>query len=210
MAIVSLALVGVFTLVRVLMYVDGVSLARMYNGTDTRAPALLIGSAAGAVLAGGHWTPRIPTWLVSAGVAVCIAASVVVTETRSSIALWLIPLDVLLVVVIVGAALTPTSSVIGRLLTSRVATWLGRLSYSLYLWHKVVIVLVESAEVDLGPVGTPLLMTAIFVPMSIASYYLVERPFLRLRSRFEQPCLVPVSASPASKVEPGAASLVND
>ena len=75
------------------------------------------------------------------------------------------------------------NSAIGRLLAMAPARWLGRISYSVYLWHWPIIALhrIETGiELDHAE-------TAIMVLASIAagalSYYLVEQPFMR---RFRQ------------------------
>src|SRR5262249_49377222 len=53
--------------------------------------------------------------------------------------------------------------------------WLGRLSYSLYLWHLVGLYL----SIATGVVGR----VAILLALASVSYYLVERPFLALKDR---------------------------
>jgi peptidoglycan/LPS O-acetylase OafA/YrhL len=70
-----------------------------------------------------------------------------------------------------------------RLLTHPVIAWLGLISYGIFLWHYVV-------ALELGPAGAGasfavvLLGTlAISVPCAAVSYYLVERPLLRLKYR---------------------------
>jgi peptidoglycan/LPS O-acetylase OafA/YrhL len=77
----------------------------------------------------------------------------------------------------------PGTSVPERVLMQPVVAWLGLISYGIFLWHFVI-------ALDLGflghknPFGIVLLGTlAIVIPVAAASYYLVERPILRLKYR---------------------------
>jgi peptidoglycan/LPS O-acetylase OafA/YrhL len=70
-----------------------------------------------------------------------------------------------------------------RLLAQPIIAWLGLISYGIFLWHYVV-------TIELGPQGARasyivvLLVTlAVSIPCAAASYYLVERPLLRLKYR---------------------------
>lgn len=70
----------------------------------------------------------------------------------------------------------------GRLLENRGIKWIGRLSYSLYLWQQIF----------LGPFGTQpwqRFPSNIFLAVLAAafSYYVIEMPFLRLRERILTP-----------------------
>jgi peptidoglycan/LPS O-acetylase OafA/YrhL len=68
-----------------------------------------------------------------------------------------------------------------RLLTLSWVTWVGRLSYSLYLWHTVPFLLLD----DVDSVPKPLLgvvALSMVAGLTLGSYYLLERPFLRPRS----------------------------
>jgi peptidoglycan/LPS O-acetylase OafA/YrhL len=78
-----------------------------------------------------------------------------------------------------------------RLLTRPALVYLGRISYGLYVYHGVAILLVEAAWRRYAPPG-PLLahvgvLAAAFlltVAFSVASYRWLEEPFLRLKERF--------------------------
>lgn len=69
---------------------------------------------------------------------------------------------------------------VGSMLQLRPARWLGKISYSLYLWHWPVFVLLG------GNAAPSLLLSVGLVLLSIllaaATYYLVERPFIKARS----------------------------
>ncbi|MDI1319345.1 MAG: acyltransferase family protein, partial [bacterium] len=65
--------------------------------------------------------------------------------------------------------------------------FIGKISYGLYLVHLPVYYMVEK----LIPAAPLLVRLGVKVPVSVllavASYYLVERRFLRMKSRFETP-----------------------
>ncbi len=79
------------------------------------------------------------------------------------------------------------TSVPERVLTQPVIARIGLISYGIFLWHFAI-------ALDLGfighknPFGIVLLGTvAIVIPVAAASYYLVERPILRLKYRSLRP-----------------------
>ena len=72
----------------------------------------------------------------------------------------------------------PSSRFAGKLLDARPLVWIGRLSYSLYLWQQPFVNREGTHWVQAWPFN---LLAA--VAMAMASYYLVEQPFLRLRER---------------------------
>jgi peptidoglycan/LPS O-acetylase OafA/YrhL len=70
-----------------------------------------------------------------------------------------------------------------RLLAYPVVAWLGLISYGIFLWHYVIALRLRAAGADLDP-GLILIATlGITIPCAAASYYLVERPLLRLKYR---------------------------
>lgn len=93
-------------------------------------------------------------------------------------AIW-IPLASLSAVGLVGGLAT-ADTWIARLLATPPAVWLGKLSYSLYLWHVVVF---RALEEDLtGPAGKA---AQLIVALAAAggSYFLIEGPFRKLKKR---------------------------
>jgi peptidoglycan/LPS O-acetylase OafA/YrhL len=92
--------------------------------------------------------------------------------------------------VIPGAFAKPERGLPTRVLSTRIATYLGLISYGIYLYHDAVIRQVtKSLDPSLSGFGARLatnlalgLTGAVF--LASISYYGVERPALRLKSRF--------------------------
>jgi peptidoglycan/LPS O-acetylase OafA/YrhL len=73
---------------------------------------------------------------------------------------------------------------LGRLLESPVFVWVGRLSYSLYLWQQLFLAEVEH---QFGLLHWGPLALACIVVCAMLSYYCIERPFIRLGHRYAPP-----------------------
>lgn len=73
-------------------------------------------------------------------------------------------------------------SAVGRVLNFRPVVWLGTLSYSFYLWQQLFL----NRRSDAIWCAFPLNLVMAFLA-ALASFYLVERPFLKLRSRRSLP-----------------------
>ncbi|HMS71893.1 MAG TPA: acyltransferase family protein [Baekduia sp.] len=88
-----------------------------------------------------------------------------------------------------GRAPTRTDGVVGAALGNRVVSWLGLISYGVFLWHQSFINELVYAHgwfirVHFLPTVWLTLATLAFaITVGAASYYLVERPFLRLKER---------------------------
>jgi len=77
-------------------------------------------------------------------------------------------------------------SLVSRLLSLAPLNWVGRISYSLYLWHWPILVFGRYLRIGPPPVGFVVLELSLSVALAAASYYLVERPIRAatvLRSR---------------------------
>ncbi len=68
------------------------------------------------------------------------------------------------------------------LLNTAVMIWIGRLSYSLYVWHLGVSYFIEALGL---PQRQEMLVDFVFsILVAVSSYYIIEQPFLTLRHRF--------------------------
>ena len=89
---------------------------------------------------------------------------------------------------------TYPSDRVGRVLNSRPFVFVALISYSIYLWQQLFL----NRDAMSLPTSFPLNITLAIVA-ALASYYLVERPSLRLRQRLEH-LLFPKRAERAATV----------
>jgi len=77
---------------------------------------------------------------------------------------------------VVGGGLGPSSTRPGRLLATRPMRWLGRISYSLYLWHWPIIVLPAAALNTELPLAVRIGVALLAIPVAAASQRWIEEP----------------------------------
>ncbi len=63
-----------------------------------------------------------------------------------------------------------------RILRLRLMRWLGRLSYSFYLWHWPVLAIAAERAAKPLSVATNLMWVTVALALSVATYHLVENP----------------------------------
>ena len=96
---------------------------------------------------------------------------------------WLgIPLTVAATVVLIHAGYRSPGGPVHRLLSHPWLATIGRYSYSLYLWHLVPMLLLEDAWPGLPKPVVGLVVVGLAVALTVVSYRLLEKPFLRPRS----------------------------
>jgi peptidoglycan/LPS O-acetylase OafA/YrhL len=129
------------------------------------------------------------------GVALSLAGMLAARPTFGYASRWAILVEGLGCAVLVAILALDHRLGIKRLLECRPAQYLGRISYSFYLYHAIAISIVFALWAWLTPFGIDRLSLAgcliaaalcvtVAVPMSRASYELVERPMMRLGRHF--------------------------
>jgi peptidoglycan/LPS O-acetylase OafA/YrhL len=145
--------------------------SRVYFASDTRAHAILLGSLLS--LDDRRW----PAWIGLIGAQGLGAISLFSHRHDASLlpALFLAPIFGAMLL----AALTTRSeskNLLQTMFSVRPLVAVGKVSYGLYLWHLPLLVVYRD---HFGNVRT----VALAVVCALASYYLIERPFLRLKKR---------------------------
>ncbi|MCW2548453.1 MAG: hypothetical protein JWN96_2913 [Mycobacterium sp.] len=189
----ALTLAAASALLRLALWHGAASVDRLYFGTDTRADSLLIGAGLGLAFATGRleWARRLlPALAPWALVGILIIFGFVHREDAALYLGGLTGIAALVAIVIGGVALAPDSPV-GRLLALAPLVAIGRISYGIYLWHWPIFRYLHPAELGLGWWQTQLVDVAVTLAAATTSYFLVERPLLRLRHRFDPPVDTP-------------------
>jgi len=185
------------------LFEPGTDPSRVYFGTDTRAQSLLIGAAlSSALIAGVTVSDRVVRRVLPALATMAAAALAMIWLLGSFTDEWYYRGGFLLLACAVGlvivAAVQPESNIVRSALSVRPLVGLGVISYGVYLWHWPIFLVLNGR----GPLESwsfeaiTALRLATTLAVSLASYFLLERPIRRGalgRIRFT-PALVPVTA----------------
>ncbi len=184
LALLTLAAAVVSAILMAHFYQPGYDPTRAYEGTDTRAFALLIGAAL-AILwpsseANRGVRPLSPVVLDSLGVAGLIGAFVLVWKT-DSFSSFLYPYGFVLLSLCTAAmvaAVANPSSLLGSALGCPPLRWIGVRSYGIYLWQWPIIVLASPTSGEVSPFTAALEIGATLVIAGLSWRY-VEDPIRR-------------------------------
>ena len=199
---VTLIAAGTSAVLPLVLWHGGTGIERIYDGTDTRAAALLLGCA-GAMAWSRGWLDRLSgvtaRTAIAAAVGMLVGAGFSMHNGGSELAWvggWTLASA--------GSGLLVTALVTARgglaraVLSTPALVYVGKRSYALYLWHYAFATWFN----DLDLVGYVLTVAASFAVAEI-SWRLVESPALALKTRLE-----PAAASgPATVGAPEVAGL---
>ena len=151
---------------------------QLYLATDTRADSIAWGVLLATAEARLRRIGARPLWIAAAIGLLALSfllpgpfeRTVLRPSLQGASLIWLLP------------AMIHQQSLVQRLLASLPAVIVGRLSYSLYLWHWGAL---GAADWLTSREGTPWLAVAVSLTIAMAtlSYLGIERPMLRLRRR---------------------------
>jgi len=149
--------------------------------TENRVDALLWG----AILALLLTSPRTRAWIqtrltIKVWAALLIAAVISLTvltgqPARRTIVALVLPL-------LIGYTVLRPAEALGRFLEWPLLRWIGRLSYSLYIWQQLCLPQLQDPK-PLGVLQMFPLALALLLVSAALSYYCIERPFIRLGHR---------------------------
>jgi peptidoglycan/LPS O-acetylase OafA/YrhL len=155
-------------------------------GIGETFPTVADALATGCLLAGlGPRLARSPRWrdLIEKRWWLAVIAIVVSARNPSTKVAWIFGETILnaSIAVVIARVIARPDDRFGRLLNTAPMVWIGTLSYSLYLWQQPFLNRHSSGLLQSFPLNIVLA-----VAVAHASYFLIERPFLRLRQRIER------------------------
>jgi peptidoglycan/LPS O-acetylase OafA/YrhL len=163
---------------------------RISYAPDTRAEQLLVGAFVAFLLAGRP--RRVPVAVL--GAAVLVFPVFVLLPARLTEPFYVdfggsTVVAVAAAVLVAGLADARSTS-LHRLAAWRPLVWVGERSYGIYLWNLPIVAIIAATPVP-GPAQMPVKLVLTFLVPAL-SYQLVERPCLRLKSRYAAHGTAPV------------------
>jgi peptidoglycan/LPS O-acetylase OafA/YrhL len=191
---------------------DGWSGQRIYYGLDTRAAALGLGAVLGSLYATGMLPSARRVRLILGPVAL-VAVVVVAPAFRNQ--QWLAKVVrhlglgyhagyaealtyaavALTATLVIWYLLIAPNAIAGRVLAWGPIRWIGRISYGLYLWDGTLTSWLTPRFVGVSGWGLVAIHFAVVFAAATASYYLIERRFMRRRAGTATKPTEPVTTS---------------
>jgi peptidoglycan/LPS O-acetylase OafA/YrhL len=177
-----------------IVFVSDATRDRIYFGTDTRAQALLVGSAAAALLVRdwpslnrgwcmirSRWGRRVARVLPVVGVAGLAAAAHYAAGSVGDFRHGLLIGVAIAAVFVVAPVALEQRGLIARILAAPPLVWLGTISYGVYLWHWPIFLALNGERT--GWAGFPLFAARCGLTLAVAaaSWWLIEQPVRRWR-----------------------------
>ena len=162
----------------------------LYEAFEARADHLMMGCLLAVALRGrfapGFWTKMCARPWLSAVTASLILASNFAeyrygSDYRDTLGHLLNPL---LVAILIAQLIAFRSTALWSWLNWGWVRYLGRISYSVYLYQQVVMHPASKVVARFGPIAELAAAVASVVLFASGSYYVIERPFLKLKDRF--------------------------
>ncbi|AFM08273.1 acyltransferase family protein [Corynebacterium pseudotuberculosis] len=170
-----------------LSYDPAVDPSRIYYGTDTHSFGILIGATLAFSLTSrtsrNSWpsTPFVRHHVATAGAisgAILITLLIFVHDTHASTYQGLLVLSSITTALVLWTVVNE-QGIVSQVVNNRVLQWCGQRSFSLYLWHWPVHVLITSAIGESSKIFVVLVSLSPSLALSDWSYRVIENPFRR-------------------------------
>ena len=170
---------------------------RLYVGLHTRADTLLVGCLTG-LLVTWNMLPksrRFAIWITIAAMFAAVALGYISWKRcldHSQFYHGLFTAVAVMVATIIVHMLITPAGIGARALQFGPLVGVGRISYGLYLFHVPIIHCFDDKEIGWEHPANTLLVAGLSFGVAVFSYFVVERPCLRLKDRFRSrgsPCI---------------------
>lgn len=185
-AIAGVIIVSVFRMVAIQSnwfdYWDGT----LYERPWFRFDSILIGCAIALWLCGSVDAQRLRSFISKPAIPIALWSGVVAWTLwgEAMTHVWFLTMQLALAALILLHLLLSESTAYLRVFSHPVAGWLGKVSYSWYLWQQLFVVFDPSVHSLLRRFPVDVAMSLL---LAVVSYRWVERPFLELRDRVAEP-----------------------
>lgn len=170
------------TATMIILEARGNPITRLYEGTDTRAAAVLMGSGLAAMrmhLGPRRWHATMRSRIVAGYIAVvpmAILWIVLPATTRIAFKGWITVAGLLATIVIASIADAASTGLLTRAFHTKLLVELGKTSYGLYLFHWPIFMWLNSDRTGLSGVPLLLLRCAVSITAAWLSLRYVETP----------------------------------
>ncbi|HEY3252384.1 MAG TPA: acyltransferase, partial [Polyangiaceae bacterium] len=173
---------------------DAGNTTRAYLGTDTRMAGILLGAALATLISpNDRFGARVVRVLDGCGLLAALGLAVAWATLRGTNAFlyhggfWLTELAALS---LIACAIAGERSWVARALSIRPLTWLGTISYGVYLWHWPVNVFLSPERTHVHGLGLHVLRFTLTLVIAIVSYRFLEQPIRKHGVPFNRPLYI--------------------
>jgi peptidoglycan/LPS O-acetylase OafA/YrhL len=168
---------------------SGATISTLYYSTESRMDSLLFGCLASMIFNWRLWSPtflssKLFSYLVFVSLIGASFILLLVTHEDFFIYYGVLSVFAASIALIILWLATQKRGKIHRVLEFSGLTWIGRISYGLYLWHYAFYEFAKKSVVS------PILQVVCGIVLAFLaatlSYYLLERPFLKLKDGLEK------------------------
>lgn len=179
LSIITTVLIIVSSLLMMILFNPNGDPSRVYYGLDTRCFSLLVGALLAIIVESdikiGLTKPANDIIGIISLICVCIIVTKVAGYDAFLYKGGYLLTSILTAFVILS--ILRKQSMLSKFLSIPVIDWLGKLSYSIYLWHYPIIILISGGKTSSWYIM--LIEVILTLVLASASYYLVETPIRR-------------------------------
>ncbi|HMF58215.1 MAG TPA: acyltransferase [Pyrinomonadaceae bacterium] len=174
---------------RSMLWQEGASISRVYYATDTRVDSILTGCLAGLLVAWNFWPKmkRLGFYMRCLAIIAAIFAIYQIITASPRDGQWFAGRYILFslaIAQIITVILLWPPKIALMVLRWEPLAWVGRISYGLYLWHWAILSLIFPRDGSQPSIFQMMEMVVFSFTAATLSFYLVEKPFLRWKRRF--------------------------